>query len=172
MKKTVLFLVLITIALITSCVNSKKTSDSINENASEWRDNNEVDSVSFYAANASCDKIIGKLKMKSRLHKNLMETGVFGGGMSSRWFEIKKDSIVYFAPDGEIADRGSCQCQNGILKVNWDVRYDEQMEYIIHFNSKDFVELRYYYYPFSFDTFTYDMTKPPTNPTKIIGTIE
>ncbi|WCO00249.1 hypothetical protein [Psychroserpens ponticola] len=172
MKKIDIFIIICGLFLFAACKNEKEANDGKNESFSEWRDNNEIDSISFYNSNDSCNKIIGKLNVKSRLHKNLMEKGIFGGGMSSRWLEIKKDSITYFAPNGEIADRGKCNCENGVLKVNWEVRYSRQIEYKIHFNSKDFVELRYYDYPFSFDTFEYDTTKDPTNPTKVIGTME
>lgn len=172
MKKIEVFILFFGAFLLITCANSKKLSNNNTKQLSEWRDNNKADSVSFYTSIESCNKIIGKLKIKSRLHKNLIEKGVFEGGMSSRWLEIKKDSIIYFTPNGEIADRGRCDCKDGILNVNWEVRYNRPMEYKIHFNSKDFVELRYYDYPFSFDTFTYDTSKDPINPTKIIGIIE
>jgi len=92
--------------------------------------------------------------------------------LSSRWLEISKESITYHDPDGNVTDNGKCHCKNGILKINWMVRYDKSMIYEIHFNSKDTVELRYHDYPYSFDTFDYDRTKEATNPTKLLGIIE
>jgi len=172
MKKLNMFITLFGILFFVTCANSKKTKNANSKIASEWRDNNAIDSASFYSTSESCSKIIGKLKIKSRLHKNLLKKGVFEGGMSSRWFEIRKDSIFYFAPNGEIADRGKCNCKNGVLKVDWHTRFNRPMEYKIHFNSSDFVELRYYDFPFSFDTFEYDTTQKPTNPTKLIGVME
>jgi hypothetical protein len=159
------------ITAFTNCAHYNKKDNSENENASIWRDHNVKDSASFYASKEACNKIIGTLKITSRLHKNLLEKDVFGGGMSSRWLEIRKDSIFYYTPTGEIADQGKCSCKNGILKVDWKKRYKDQMKYNIYFNSSDFVELRYYDYPYSFDTFEYDTSKEPTNPTKIIGTL-
>lgn len=166
-----LIIIICSVFIISACANSKK-SNITKEATSEWRNNNEIDSKPFYSLNESCHQIIGKLKIKSRLHKNLMEKNIFGGGVSSRWLEITKNSITYFTPNGAIADQGICHCENGILTVNWEIRYKRQMEYKIHFNTINAVELRYYDYPYSFDTFSYDMSKEPINPTKIIGSIE
>lgn len=71
--------------------------------SSEWRDQNGPDNCSYYSDTESCSKIKGKLNMISRLHKGALEEGLFEGGISSRWFEIKDKSIVYFKPSGEIA---------------------------------------------------------------------
>ncbi|WP_152973360.1 hypothetical protein [Lacinutrix mariniflava] len=167
--KIIMFLSISIMFLFFNCGNVKQSN---NEQFSEWRDNNGIDSASFYPSNEACNKIIGKLKIKSRLHKNLMDEGVFGGGMSSRWYTINEDSIKYYNPNGVVADHGECNCENGILKIDWKVRFNRRIEYIIHFNSENFVELRYYDYPFSFDTFTSDTLKKPNNPTKVIGVME
>jgi hypothetical protein len=92
--------------------------------------------------------------------------------MSSRWFQISKDSIIYFAPNGEIEDKGNCSCSEGILKIDWEKGDNLPEKATIYFNSPDFVELRYYDYPFSFNKLQYDSLKSPNNPTKIIGTIK
>lgn len=92
--------------------------------------------------------------------------------MSSRWLEIKKDSIKYYTPNGEIDDRGKCSCSNGKLKINWEKGDNLPEEATVHFNSKDFVELRYYDFPFYFSTLHYDTLKTKSNATKIIGTIK
>jgi hypothetical protein len=139
---------------------------------SEWRDNNGPDSCSYYSENETCKKLIGKLEIKSRLHKNSLDNGIFEGGMSSRWLEIKKDSITYYTPNGEIDDRGKCNCSNGKLKIDWEKGDNLPEEATVHFNSKDFVELRYYDFPFYFNTLKYDTLKTKSNPTKIIGTIK
>lgn len=165
-----LFYILILCSLI-SCANSNKLKlDTVQ--SSEWRDNNGVDNKSFYPSPESCEKIIGKFKIITKLHKNSMEKDIFNGGMSSRWFEIRRDSIKYYTPHGEVADSADCSCKDGILAINWKVRYNRKIEYIIHFNSADTLELRYYDYPYSLDTFSYDKTKEPTNPTKIVGIIK
>ncbi|QHI36623.1 hypothetical protein IMCC3317_19860 [Kordia antarctica] len=156
------------IFIVISCANSNKLNVNA-EKSSEWRDNNGVDTKSFYTSSELCEKIIGKFKIRSRLHKNALEKDVFNGGMSSRWLEIGKDSIIYYTPYGEVADSGLCNCKDDVLTINWNVRYDRQIEYKIHFNSADTLELRYYDYPYSLDTFSYDKTKEPTNPTKLIG---
>jgi hypothetical protein len=134
-----------------------------------WRDKNGIDSCSFYTKEETCEKIIGKLSIISRLHKGLLEKDIFEGGMSSRWFEIEKDSIKYFKPSGEIADRGTCNCNNGILAIDWETGDGLPKECEIYFNSNQSVELRYYDYPYNFNTFEFDTTKAPKNPTKILG---
>ena len=138
---------------------------------SEWRDNDGADSCSYYSEDELCNKIIGKLEIKSRLHKSALENGVFEGGMSSRWLEIGTDSIIYYTPSGEIADRGDCSCSNGTLIIDWEKGDNLPENAKIYFKSPDFVELRYYDFPFSFKTMQYDSLKEKSNPTKIIGTI-
>jgi hypothetical protein len=152
--------------VISSCSSSK-----ICNKHSEWRDNNGPDKCSFYSESESCEKIIGRLMIRSRLHKNLFEPGIFEGGMSSRWFDIKTDSIFYYAPKGNISDKGRCYCSNGILKVEWEIGQGLPKEATIYFNDAQSAEFRYYDYPYSFDTFQYDTTKSATNPTKIMGQI-
>lgn len=158
--------------LILEGCNSATKNREICDKHSVWRDNNGPDSCSFYAKDIVCEKIIGKLEIKSRLHKGTLEKGIFEGGMSSRWLEISKKSIMYFAPNGEIADKGDCSCSEGILKIDWEKGDNLPEEVTIYFNSSDFVELRYYDYPFSFNTLQYDSLRKPNNPTKIIGTIK
>ncbi len=156
------------VLMLTCCVNTNNAKVQ-NEKGSEWRDNNSVDNKPFYNSKESCQMIIGKINIISRLHKNFIEKGVFGGGMSSRWLEVDQDSIKFYASDGEVADRGSYRCENGILKVDWEIRHNKIIEYKIHFNSKDTIELRYYDYPYNFDDFSYDKTKKPNNPIKVLG---
>lgn len=139
--------------------------------SSIWRDNNGIDSCSYYKSSAACKKIIGKLQVISKLHKGALTPGVFEGGMSSNWYEIKKDSMIYYKSSGEIDDRGSCNCHDGKLTVEWKKNY-KTIEYEIHFNSKNQVELRYLDYPFNFQTLSYDFKKPKVNPTKILGIIK
>lgn len=164
---------IITLSILTlvGC-NSNNGNRGICNEKSEWRDKNGVDSCSFFSEVELCNKIIGKLEIKSRLHKNAFENGIFEGGISSRWLVIKKDSIKYFAPSGEITDKGSCSCSNGKLKIDWENGDNLPEEAIIYFNSADFVELRYYDFPFSFNTLQYDSLKSPNNPTKIVGIIK
>ncbi|MDX1279521.1 hypothetical protein, partial [Oceanihabitans sediminis] len=73
MSKLNIFIIICGMLIFANCANSKKQNKIESENSSIWRDNNEKDSISFYSSNESCEKIIGKLKIKSRLHKNLME---------------------------------------------------------------------------------------------------
>lgn len=141
------------------------------DESSEWRDHNGPDNCSYYSDKESCSRILGKLNMISRLHKGTLEKGVFEGGLSSRWFEIKDKSIVYFKASGEIADKGQCDCKDGILKINWESGANLPEESRIYFRSADSVELRYYDYPFDFMALRYDSLKPKTNPTKILGVI-
>lgn len=115
--------------------------------------------------------MVGKLSIESRLHKNALEDVVFAGGISRRWLEIKQDSIIYYNPKGEIEDQGSCECIDGKIKITWEVGNNLPKEALVYFNSADRVELRYYDYPFSFNTFQYDSIKEKNNPTKIIGII-
>lgn len=156
---------------LTGC-NGKPIKRNICNKHSEWRDNNGIDSCSYFSDGESCDKILGKLEIKSRLHKGALEKDIFEGGMSHRWFEITKDSISYYKSIDEITDKGSCNCSNGKLKINWENGNNVPKEAIIYFNSPDFVELRYYDYPFSMNTFQYDSTLEQNNPTKIIGIIK
>lgn len=118
-----------------SSVGKKHCSES-----SEWKDHNGPENCSYYSDTESCSKILGKLNMISRLHKSTLEEGVFEGGVSSRWFEIKDQSIVYFKPSGEIADRGKCNCKDGILKINWESGANLPEESRIYFRSADSVE--------------------------------
>ena len=157
---------LILALLFSSCGKGK-----VCNKQSEWRDHDGPDDCSFFHKTASCDRIIGKLMIRSRLHKNLFEPGVFKGGISSRWFEIKDDSIYYYSPNGTIAGKGQCSCLNAVLTIKWEIGTGLPEEAIIHFNDQENVELRYYDYPYSFDTFEYDTTQSATNPTKFIGRI-
>lgn len=138
--------------------------------SSEWRDDENTDHPSHYSPQESCKKIIGRINIISRLHKNA--SGIFEGGMSSRWLEIQEDSAIYFKPSGEVADKGKCDCQNGVLQIDWKLGDNLPEECTIYFRSSDSVELRYYDYPFIFNNLNYDKTKPATNPTKILGTIQ
>lgn len=170
-RSSAVLIVTLAIFALIGCKSNSKDNPICSEH-SEWRDNNGADSCSYFSTSETCKHIIGKLNIQSRLHKGAFENAVFTGGMSSRWLEIAEDSIIYYAPDGKIADRGSCTCSDGILKIDWD-KGDHLPEVAdVHFNSENFVELRYYDYPFSFSTFQYDTLKPKNNPTKIIGTIE
>lgn len=117
MTKSLLIIALFVFTLIGCKSNSTQK---ICVEQSEWRDNDGVDSCSYYSKNELCDRIIGKLEIKSRLHKSALKNGVFEGGVSSRWLEISHDSIKYYAPSGEVADRGNCNCKHGILNVNWE----------------------------------------------------
>ncbi|MCT4562120.1 MAG: hypothetical protein N4A41_12175 [Crocinitomicaceae bacterium] len=172
-RSTIILIVAISAIVIVACEsNAKIKIRTLCAEHSEWRDNDGADSCSYFSKKVACENIIGKLNIRSRLHKGALENGVFEGGMSSRWLEIEENSIVYYAPDGKIADKGSCNCSDGVLKVNWEKGDNLPAKAEIYFNSESFVELRYYDYPFSFDTFTYDTLKPKNNPTKIIGTIE
>jgi hypothetical protein len=166
MRSTLFFAFIFLILLVFSC-KSNDTNNKKCQHKSEWRDNNGLDSCSFYSSKETCTKIIGKLNIKSRLHKN--KEGVFEGGISSRWLVITKDSIIYFSPTGEVADRGKCKCEDGKLTVNWAIGDNLPEKAIIHFNNPKYVELRYYDYPFSFNRLEYDSTKTKSNPTKIIG---
>jgi len=139
---------------------------------SEWRDHDGADSCSYYSSGSSCSKILGKLKIMSRMHKGFAEKDVFGGGVSSRWLEIEEKKITYFDPQGNIADEGKCSCKKGVLKVDWKKGDNLPTEATIYFRNQDTVELRYYDYPFDIMSFAYDTTKPKTNPTKIFGTME
>jgi len=135
------------------CAGKKNSNTNLCNVESEWRDHNGIDSCSFYSAAESCDKALGKLKIISRLHKNSLEEGVFEGGMSSRWLEISRDSIFYFAPIGDVADRGSCTCKDGMFHFEWEHGVHLPTEAEIHFNDSTFIELRYYDYPFNFHSF-------------------
>lgn len=168
-KETFMMLALI---LLVGCAGQNTVKRDLCETSSEWRDHNGSDSCSYYAKEESCDKIIGRLHIQSRLHKNTLTDGVFEGGMSSRWLEIGENSITYFKPSGEVADKGKCQCKNGKLKTNWEFGDNLPEECDIYFNDANSVELRYHDYPYDFNTFSYDTTKPQSNPTKIIGIIE
>jgi hypothetical protein len=170
MKISSLIIALAVLTLV-GCDSNNSNSEICN-NESEWRDKNGPDSCSYYSENELCVRIIGKLKIKSRLHKSSLENGVFQGGMSSRWLEISKDSIKYFTPSGDLADKGKYTCTNGTLRIDWKKGDNLPEEAKIHFNSSDFVELRYYDFPFSFNSFQYDSLKGKINPTKIIGTIK
>ncbi|WP_300661833.1 hypothetical protein [Fluviicola sp.] len=156
---------------ICSCQDSGDYSDQLCEESSEWRDHNGPDFCSYYSQMSTCDKVKGRINIISRLHKGALEKGVFGGGLSSRWFEIKKGSIVYFEPSGEIADKGTCSCENGVLKIDWELGDNVPEECAVYFNSPDTVEFRYYDYPFRFNSLQYDSLKPKTNPTKILGVL-
>lgn len=170
-----LFLALFLLIVICSC---KSSGDNTFENnrqlcdkTSEWRDHDGPDSCSYYDNIQVCKKLNGRLNIISRLHKGALEKGVFEGGMSSRWLEIKKESIVYFKPSGEIADKGTCSCENGVLKIDWESGANLPEKATVYFRSADTVELRYYDYPFSFNNLKYDSLKPKTNPTKILGIV-
>lgn len=141
------------------------------EESSEWRDHNGPDFCSYYDKTESCNNLNGRINILSRLHKGTLEKGVFEGGMSSRWFEIEKRSIVYFKPSGEIADKGKCTCKNGVLKIDWELGDNVPEECTVYFRSADTVELRYYDYSFDFNRLQYDTLKPKTNPTKILGVL-
>lgn len=164
-------LIAIALSILAGC-NGSIQKRGICDEHSEWRDNNGPDSCSYYTKDESCKKLIGKLQIKSRLHKGALENGVFEGGMSSRWLEITKNSIIYYTPNGEISDKGDCVCSEGILKIEWEKGDNLPDEATIYFNSQDFVELRYYDFPFSFSTLQYDTLSEPNNPTKIVGTIK
>ena len=142
------------------------------EASSTWRDHNGPDNCSYYSPEESCDKILGKMTVVSRLHKGLLEKDVFEGGVSSRWFVVKKNSITYYKPSGEIADEGSCNCNNGLLKINWQNGKNVPEAALIHFNSPDTVELRYYDFPLKPNSFQPDTTKSKNNPTKILGVMK
>ncbi|PHR24532.1 MAG: hypothetical protein COA38_16385 [Fluviicola sp.] len=170
-RSTVIVTVIISAITLLGCKSNSKIRTLCVED-SEWRDNDGPDSCSYFSKDEMCEMVIGKLNIRSRLHKGVLENGVFEGGMSSRWLEIEENTISYYTPNGEIADKGNCSCSEGILKIEWEKGDNLPEEANIYFNSEDFVELRYYDYPFSFSTFKYDTLKPKNNPTKIIGTIE
>lgn len=167
------YLLFLAFWIFPSCQNQKGTKQKgICNETSEWRDHNGADSCSYYSPKETCPNIIGKLNIITRLHKNILEEGVFEGGMSSRWLEIEKNSITYYTPSGKMADRGTCQCKNGQMKIKWEIGDNLPKEATVYFSSPDTVELRYYDFPFDFNNFSYDKSEKPTNPTKILGTIE
>jgi len=159
------------LSLLFAMCRNQSPNRRICQEKSEWRDKNGVDSCSIYFENELCQKIIGKLIINSRLHKGAFEKDVFEGGVSSRWLEISKDSIKYYTPSGDLADAGKCSCDRGILKISWENGANLPKEATIYFNSPNFVELRYYDYPFSFNTMLYDSLQKKNNPTKIVGII-
>ncbi|EDP97747.1 hypothetical protein U8527_05335 [Kordia algicida OT-1] len=169
MRKIIVFI--IGVMIVIGCVNSKKVQVSTSK-SSEWRDHNAAEGKPFYNSKEACKKVLGTLDVISRLHKNSLEENVFNGGMSSRKYVIIKDTITYYTPYGEIANIGSCSCKDRTLTVDWKEQYKRTIKYQIYFNSADTVELRYYDYPYSMDTFTYDKTKAPNNPTKILGVMQ
>ena len=170
--KTLISIKSILLILIFTLIGCENTNSKVCNYNSEWRDKNGVDSCNYYPESELCSRIVGKLVIKSRLHKNSLENGVFEGGISSRWLKIDKDSIKYYKPSGEIADRGSCNCSDGELKIVWEKGLNLPVNAQVYFNSSDLVELRYYDYPFSFNTLDYDSSKGKTNPTKITGLME
>ena len=176
MKNTIAISSLLGMLAITGCGSEKlpeeKLPKGICAESSEWKDHNGPDRCSYYTKTESCAKLIGKLKILSRLHKNMLEEGVFEGGMSSRWMEIEKGSASYYKPNGELADEGTCSCKDGVLKIDWKKGDHVPEESTIYFRSADTVELRYYDHPFNFASLQYDKSKPATNPTKILGIIE
>lgn len=169
-NKTIITISLALFVLV-GCANELRKRDLCEEH-SEWRDNNGADSCSYYSNEESCNKILGKFEIKSRVHKGAYEKDVFNGGQSSRWLIIKEKSIEYYDPSGEIADKGTCNCEKGKLNIKWEKGDNLPERATIYFNSPDFVELRYYDYPFSMGDIQYDKSKRKNNPTKIIGTIK
>ena len=170
-RSTIILTVVICAITFIGCKSSSKVRTLCTDH-SEWRDNDGPDSCSYFSEAETCKNIIGKLNVRSRLHKGALENGVFEGGMSSRWLQIEENSITYYAPDGKVADKGSCSCSDGVLKIGWEKGDNLPEEADIYFNSENFVELRYYDYPFSFNSLKYDTLQPKNNPTKIIGIIE
>jgi hypothetical protein len=174
MKNSSFFGSLTALLLLFSCSSSGDGDGQLGicDEHSEWRDHNGEDKCSYYSSKTSCSKILGKLRIMSRMHKGFAEKDVFGGGMSSRWLEIEKNRITYFDPQGNISDEGTCSCENGVLNVKWKKGDNVPEKATIYFRDQDTVELRYYDYPFDIMKFAYDTTRPKTNPTKIFGTIE
>lgn len=142
------------------------------ETNSIWRNHNVPDSCSFYSEDQRCKVIQGHMRIIANLYRGALEEEVFEGTLSSRWFEIEESQIRYYKPNGDLADEGECSCKNGTLTIRWKERYHRPMQYLIYFNSKDTVELRYLDYPFSLKTFQYDSTKRANNQTKILGIME
>jgi len=171
MKRNYFLLLMILLVILYSCEEKKNEKRGICTEKSIWRDKNGADSCSYFSKEESCKHLTGKLSILSRLHKHFIDKNVFEGGMSSRWFQISDDSISYFTPAGEIADRGACQCKNGVLTIDWEIGEGLPKKAEVYFNSPDFVELRYFDYPFSMNTFRFDTLKTPDNPTKMVGTI-
>jgi len=137
-----------------------------------WRNHNDLDSCSFYSEDQRCEVLQGHMRIIANLYKGALEKEVFEGTLSSRWFEIDESTIRYYKPNGELADEGECHCKNGTLTVKWKERFHRPIQYLIHFNSRDTVELRYFDYPYDLNTFQYDSTKRANNPTKILGVLK
>lgn len=184
MKTDQLYLLIISILFILISACSPKNDDEtpaiaipsgpreICDTTSIWRDHNGVDSCSFYSEDQRCKQIIGRFNVITRLHKGALEKDIFGGGQSSRWYEIEESRIRYYKPNGDVADEGNCNCKDGILSVKWESSNQKTVQYQIYFNTPDQLELRYFDYPFDFNTFQYDSTKRANNPTKILGVME
>lgn len=169
--KTILS-ILITIFILVACQSDPLRKRELCTEHSEWRDKNGPDSCSYYSESETCDQLYGKLEISSRLHKNAFEKDVFSGGMSSRWLVINEETIEYYSPSGDIADKGTCTCKNGKLKISWEKGENLPEEAIVYFNSPDNVELRYYDFPYSMNNFQYDKASDKINPTKIVGILK
>jgi len=166
-------LILIWLAvLLSSCsiLQNKTVEQSI------WRDPGVADKKSKYSSSERCSKIIGTMKYKSVVHKGFMEPDVFNGMVLMNSMRISTDSAYYLDMYGTQKDKGSCNCKNGTLTVNWTMLFNRSIEYEVYFNSKKSVELRYLDYYKDMDYyFTADssyLVGTPNNPTKIIGTLK
>jgi hypothetical protein len=141
-----------------------------------WRDAGVADKKSKYKPEKRCDKIIGTIDYNTVVHKGFIEPDIFNGMALTNSMNITPDSAFYLDMYGTIKDKGSCNCENGILTVEWFMLFKRTIEYEIYFNSKKSVELRYLDYYKDMDYyFTGDssyLVGTPNNPTKIIGTLK
>ncbi len=141
-----------------------------------WRDAGVADKKSKYKPEKRCDKIIGTIKYNTVVHKGFIEPDIFNGMVLMNSMKITTDSAYYLDMYGTIKDKGSCNCENGILTVDWLLLFNRTIDYEIYFNSKKSIELRYFDY---YKDLNYYITGDssylvgtPNNPTKIIGTVK
>lgn len=144
MRSNYWILILGLISCCFSCGESNECKKDICENHSIWRDHDGADSCSYYSPEKTCEVLQGKLVIQSKLTKGRYTPGVFEGGISSRWFQINKDSIFYFKPNGTVADSGKLTWENGTLLLHWKNGKALPNKAEVYFKNKDQFELRYF----------------------------
>ena len=168
--RTILFI--ISALTLISCGSEDNT---LTQRNSIWRDHNKADNPSFYSNDESCDKIIGRINFKTILHRGFDEPNVFEGLMTHSAYIINKDKAIYLDNKGDTIDNGNCNCQNGILTINWEKSNHKKMEYGIYFRDASTVELRFFDYKKTMDYYlglSQDYHKgEKNNPTKILGSL-
>src|SRR5690606_17244835 len=67
----------------------------------------------------------------------------FQGISIFNYFIINESLVFTISKDDTLMDAGRCECESGILTINWE-RTKKSLKYVIHFNSENEVELRYW----------------------------